>query len=503
MGTAIRSRRWLRIAVPIVAALAVVVPLAWYWVQSLTPARYSVMSMGYVDMGTSPGTMSTSMDGMHSGHAAGDTVRARSVTDLIADPRRPADVRVDLVTRQQMLSIGGRSVAGYTVNGTSPGPEIRARVGQLVEVHLTNESVKAGVALHWHGVDVPNAMDGVAGVTQDRVPVGGHFTYRFVVNRAGTYWYHSHQVSDVQVSGGLLGALVVLPQKALPDVDVTATAHIYGGVRTINGQPGTLRVDAQPGKPVRVRVINTDNGPMQVWTDTASRVVAIDGNDVNGPTDLVGRAVTVTAGGRADIEVTPPADGTAVRVQLSKNSAVVIGPASAAEPAAPVQPSTEFDPLSYGRPAPLGFDPDMADRSFDYSVGRRPGFVLGRPGLFWSINGHLFPHVPMFVVREGDVVRMRIENHSGEVHPMHLHGHRAVVLSRDGVRATGSPWWFDTLNVRDGETFEIAFVADNPGIWMDHCHNLQHAAVGMVAHLMYEGVDTPFRLGKDSGNDPE
>ncbi len=109
----------------------------------------------------------------------------------------------------------------------------------------------------------------------------------------------------------------------------------------------------------------------------------------------------------------------------------------------------------------------------------------------------------MFVVREGDVARMRIENHSGDVHPMHLHGHRAVVLSRNGVPSTGSPWWFDSLNVRDGETFEIAFVADNPGIWMDHCHNLQHAAVGMVAHLMYEGVDTPFRLGKDSGNEPE
>jgi FtsP/CotA-like multicopper oxidase with cupredoxin domain len=503
MGTAVRSRRWLRTAVPIVAARSLVVPLAWYWVHSLTPGRYSVMSMGYADPGRTGPDLMGGMAGMHSGHAATGTVRARSVTDLIADPRRPADVRVDLVTRQQMLSIGGRTVAGYTVNGTSPGPEIRARVGQLVEVHLTNESVKAGVALHWHGIDVPNAMDGVAGVTQDRVPVGGHFTYRFVVNRTGTYWYHSHQVSDVQVSGGLFGALVVLPKKALSEGDVTAVAHTYGGLRTINGQPGDVRVNAPPGKPVRVRVINTDNGPMEVWTDTAFRVVAIDGNEVNAPAKLEGRTVTVTAGGRADIEVMPPVDGTAVRVQLSKNSAVVVGPPTAPEPAEPVQPTTEFDPLSYGRPAPLGFDPDMADRQFDYSIGRRPGFVLGRPGVFWSINGHLFPNVPMFVVREGDVVRMRIRNHSGDVHPMHLHGHRAVVLSRDGVLATGSPWWFDTLNVRDGETFEIAFVADNPGIWMDHCHNLQHAAVGMVAHLMYEGVDTPFRLGKDSGNDPE
>src|SRR5680860_1792395 len=76
------------------------------------------------------------------------------------------------------------------------------------------------------------------------------------------------------------------------------------------------------------------------------------------------------------------------------------------------------------------------------------------------------------------------------VHPMHLHGHHALILSRDGKPATGSPWWVDSLNVADGETYEIAFVADNPGIWMDHCHNLRHAAEGLVAHLMYAGYNT-------------
>ncbi len=86
---------------------------------------------------------------------------------------------------------------------------------------------------------------------------------------------------------------------------------------------------------------------------------------------------------------------------------------------------------------------------------------------------------------------------------MHLHGHRGVVLARNGVAATGSPWWFDTLNVADRETYDIAFVADNPGIWMDHCHNLEHAEDGMVAHLMYSGVDTPYRIGGPAGNQPE
>jgi FtsP/CotA-like multicopper oxidase with cupredoxin domain len=115
----------------------------------------------------------------------------------------------------------------------------------------------------------------------------------------------------------------------------------------------------------------------------------------------------------------------------------------------------------------------------------------------------MYPEVPMYVVRRGDVVVMRIHNGSNEDHPMHLHGHHAVVLSRDGAAATGSPWWVDSLHVDQDETYEIAFVADNPGIWMDHCHQLKHAAEGLLAHLMYDGVHTPYRIGGPAANEPE
>jgi FtsP/CotA-like multicopper oxidase with cupredoxin domain len=84
---------------------------------------------------------------------------------------------------------------------------------------------------------------------------------------------------------------------------------------------------------------------------------------------------------------------------------------------------------------------------------------------------------------------------------MHLHGHHVVVLSRDGVRASGSPWWTDSLEVGNGETYEIAFIADNPGVWMDHCHNLPHATQGLVTHLGYLGVRDSFRIGDH--NEPE
>jgi FtsP/CotA-like multicopper oxidase with cupredoxin domain len=500
------SRQAVRVALPILATIAIVAPLAWMWQASRMPAAYSVMEMGYLDYGD--GVQAEPSVAGHGGHGDANghgrhSGSARSITDLVADPARAADVRVDLVTRQEVLTIGGRSIAWFTVNGTSPGPEIRVSQGQLVEVHLRNESVAAGVALHWHGVDVPNAMDGVAGVTQDAVPIGGQFAYRFVADRAGSFWYHSHQVSNPQVAGGLLGSLVVTPQPGIAQqVDVSALAHTYGGVRTINGKAEDLRVPARPGQQVRVRITNTDNGAMQVWASGSYRLLAIDSAEVNQPSQVSGRSVTLTAGARADIEVHTPADGSVARLQLSKATAVIIGPPGADAPMPP-QPGAELDLLTYGSPAPLGLDPARATRRFDYLIGRRPGFVKGRPGMLWSINRHLYPNVPMFVVREGDVVLVHVDNHSSEVHPMHLHGHHMVVLARDGVAATGSPWWVDSLNVAANESYNVAFVADNPGIWMDHCHNLKHAADGMVAHLMYEGFDTPYRIAGPADNRPE
>ena len=472
--------------------------MAWLWQASLTPASYSVMDMGTADYGGGA-RIETLEHAGHGGHDHGPP--PRSITELVADPKRPAEVRVRLVTRQEQLIIGGRAVAGYTVNGTSPGPEIRARQGELIEVRLRNESVPAGVALHWHGVDVPNAMDGVAGVTQDAVPVSGEFVYRFVAEQVGTYWYHSHQVSNPQVAGGLLGSLVVLPKAGIAQpVDVTAIAHTYEGVRTLNGRVGDLRVPAKPGQRVRLRITNTDNSSLEVWSSAPYRLVAIDGTEVHRPTPVSGQALTLTAGARGDLEVQAPQDGSAVRVQVSKATAVIIGNGDVP---VPPQPTEELDLLRYGSSAPLRFDPAHATRRFDYLIDRRPGFVRGRPGMWWAINGQLYPNIPMFVVREGDVATVHIENRSTEVHPMHLHGHHMVVLARDGVAATGSPWWVDSLNVRAGETYDVAFVADNPGIWMDHCHNLKHAEEGMVAHLMYEGYDTRFRLGGEVANQPE
>ncbi len=498
-----------RLLASCIASAALVVPVTWMWQTSLVPSTFSVMDMGYVDFGGGPRVEMPHGTGHRHGAALGQAAHEHSdstvsVPDLVVDPDAPADVRVELVAEQGTFTLAsGRKVDGYTLNGSSPGPLIEATQGDLVEVEVRNASVPAGITLHWHGIDVPNAEDGVAGVTQDAVGVGEEHTYRFVAEDAGTYWYHSHQVSHVQVLGGLLGPVLIHPADRDPDVaDHIALTHLYDGLRTVNGLEGDVRAPAEPGQRARIRIINTDNGPVEVWLTHPYRMVAVDGQDVNEPTEVADLAVTVTAGGRADLEFDVPEDGSAVRIEIGGSTSVLVGPATATAPEVP-KPEDHLDLLTYGTPAPIGFDADTADREFDYNIGRRPGFVDGKPGLWWSINGKLYPDVPMYVVQEGDVAVMRIRNDSGDVHPMHLHGHHAVVLSRDGVRATGSPWWVDSLNVLDGEEYEIAFLADNPGVWMDHCHNLKHAAEGLIAHLMYDTVSTPYVVGGPSHNEPE
>src|SRR5262245_14195816 len=180
--------------------------------------------------------------------------------------------------------------------------------------------------------------------------------------------------------------------------------HVYDGVRTVNGLETDTRVSVPPGQRARVRVINTDNGPTSAWvTGAAARVLAVDGVDLNAPPPFEHASVLVTAGGRVDFGVSMPADGRPVRVQIGGNLGVVLATGSAGSPPTAARPDSTLDILSYGQPAPLPFDPNRADRTFAYDIGRRPGFVDGRPGYFWTINGHLFPDVPMFVVAKGNV----------------------------------------------------------------------------------------------------
>jgi FtsP/CotA-like multicopper oxidase with cupredoxin domain len=474
--------------------LAGLLALGRMWWESRLPSTYSVMDYGSHDFGGGP---------VPPGHDARGAV---DVAGLKGPQDGAPDARFTLTAKQGTVRLAsGRTIDGLTFNGRSPGPELRVRRGQLVEVTLRNEDVDSGVSIHWHGVDVPNAEDGVAGVTQNAVLPGESYTYRFRPEQQGTFWYHTHQSSSKEVRRGLFGALVIEPARPAPPAgtDLVAVAHDYDGTPTLNGNDGGTKRQVRPGTPVRLRIVNTDNTPQRFTVaGTPFRVLAIDGTDLNEPQPLENTRLVVTGGGRYDIGFTMPASAVELRLQDTE-AAIALSPDGRGELPPPTG-GVDFDPATYGRPRPTPFDASSRfDRTFVLDVGRKPGFFDGRPGMQWTINGEIYPDVPMFIVEEGDLVKVRIENDSGSVHPMHLHGHHALVLSRDEQPVTGSPWWTDTLSVEPNETYELAFRANNPGVWMDHCHNLKHAADGLTMHLAYAGVTTHFRVGGGAHNHPE
>jgi FtsP/CotA-like multicopper oxidase with cupredoxin domain len=482
-------------ALAIAAGSIVAVGIGWLWYDSRLPAGYGVMEYGAADYGSGVGAGASEHD--HAGHV--------SVTRLTETATGAPDVRVRLTAGSERIRLpSGRTIDALAFNGRVPGPELRLRQGALVEVTLVNRDVEDGVSVHWHGLDVPNAVDGVSGVTQDAVMPGRRHVYRFRAEQAGTYWYHSHQHSSTQVRRGLYGAIVVLPRRrpARRTLDLTAVSHTFPGARTLGASDGVTRKAVAAGTPVRLRLVNSDSNPMRfVVAGSPFRVVAIDGTDLHAPPAIAGRTLEVAAGGRYDVAFTMPRTPVEVAT-LGGRTAFVFSRDGRGDVAVPEELPL-FDPATYGRPRAEALANARFDRTFVLDIGRKIGFVDGRPGYHWTINGKLFPDVPTFVVGPGDLVKVVIANDSGADHPMHLHGHHMLVLSRDGLRVSGSPWWVDTLNVLPGEEYEVAFRADNRGLWMLHCHNLGHAADGLTMHLAYEGVSTPFRIGKPAGNRPE
>ena len=427
-----------------------------------------------------------------------------SVTDLRTPPGGTVQ-KIELVAQTQAVTLpSGRVVDAWTF-GSLPGPTLTAQVGETFEVSLRNRDITAGVTLHWHGLSVPNGEDGVAGVTQDAVFPGDTFAYRFRAERPGTFWYHTHQHARTGIQRGLYGALVVQPPTgSATGVDLVLPFHTIGGTAILGGSDQVQREVVAAKTPVRLRLVNTDQHPRRFALNGAAfRVVALDGVDLNGPTEVSGQALRVPAGGRYDLAFPMPANPVRLSVEGARQAGLVLAQdADASEPEATVAKAT-FDPTTYGSPQPV---PDL-NGEFDVSttivLDRLPRVVRGRPALAQTVNGGVYPDIPPIMVTEGDRVRVRVVNRSFETHPMHPHGHHVLVLSVNGRSPTGSPLWLDTFDVQPGEVWEVALRADNPGIWMSHCHNLEHAISGMMFHLAYTGVSTPFTHGPGSPNAPE
>ena len=464
------------------------------------------------------------------GHHGGTNVTVKDptpVSSLVGDTSADAVVRhYELTARVEQVTLpSGQTTEAWTF-GSLPGPALEAQLGEVMEVVLNNRDVSAGVTLHWHGYDVPNAMDGVAGATQDAVMPGQSMTYRFTAAQAGTYWYHTHQDSAEGVRKGLYGTFVVHhPASSRADTDVVVAGHDLSGLGLLGSSDRATWQRATPGSSVRVRLINTDSVQQRYLIQGAAfRAVAVDGTEVNQPQEVTGKLLRLGAGGRVDIAFTMPASPVTVRSDAAAGAVVVIAPQESAAgesqevtpdklPAGVFTTTPVLDLLDYGKPLVQdgnGSEPAHAitkeravTREEVMVLDRQFRFVDGIPRYAFTVNGAAYPLVPSIEVAEGDTVKVTIVNRTSEPHPMHPHGHHVQVLSRNGVVPSGSPLVLDTVDVLPGEVWELLLHADNPGIWMDHCHNLDHAAEGMMMLLKYQGVSSPFVHGGHSHNRPE
>jgi len=402
----------------------------------------------------------------------------------------------------------------WAFDGRVPGPEIRVAQGARVVRRLEN-GLDAPTAVHWHGIRIANAMDGVPYLTQAAVPPGGDFLYDFAVPDAGTWWYHSHARSFEQVARGLYGTLIV-EEPAPPEVDaeevlvlddwrLTDAAALQDGFGSLHdaahaGRIGnwvTLNGRSEWRRPVRrharlrLRLVNAATARVfRLETRGLSgRIVALDGMPLETPQPL--GPLTLAPAQRVDliVDVTAGEGEEALLVSVERDggyalaSMPVSGAASAAARPAPgpLPPNPVAMPGALGAARRLRLA--MAGGAMGGMATARlgeetlPARALAARGMVWAFNGRAgLPDAPLAELARGETVALEMINDTRWPHAMHLHGHhfRAV-----GARGALGPLR-DTLLVGAGKTATIAFVADNPGDWLVHCHMLAHAASGMM-----------------------
>jgi FtsP/CotA-like multicopper oxidase with cupredoxin domain len=433
-------------------------------------------------------------------------------TDLAIDLNPdPNVVEIDLVAAPSWQTLldgddGPVDVPMWTYNGQFPGPTIQATVGDEVVVHFRND-LDEPTTVHWHGLRVSDQMDGNPRI-QDPVQPGETFTYRYVVNEAGSYWYHPHMRTHEQMDRGLVGTLVVHELEppaydrerfvVFDDILLASGGVIPGFMRSgpemVHGRTGNVlltdgfgdskTIHVKQGEVERWRIVNTTNARTfdlgfkggNPW------VIATDGGLLGVEHSFRAPRLELPVGQRYDLEMSydeagefevvgyflsRDENGDIVTIEIPVVTVVVeptgIVPRRVRLPEAPVRAHRAID-----REVTLEFD------------------AVNDPerGLVWRINGKAhWMDGPIFTFDEGETVKINLVNKVGPEHPFHLHGQWFEVLN-DGRWFTDRPGLKDTVRLPGMERLSIVASFDNPGRWMAHCHIAEHAELGMMGEIV-------------------
>ena len=393
----------------------------------------------------------------------------------------------------------------WNYNEQIPGPILKGKQGSTLVVDLQN-SLSEPTSVHWHGLRIDNAMDGVPGVTQSPIEPGETFTYRLDLKEAGTFWYHPHFNSGEQMERGLKGALIVEESRSQPwsqdivwlldDWRLQKNGNIYphfnihpdlmhegrwGNVITINGivQP---EISVSPGERIRLRLINGANARIFVHklTGLSARVIAVDGRPVSSFFEY--RDFPLSPGNRVDLDITIPEDAEGKTYVLEDDftrTRHVLGKIKVK--AVSVVPTPRFTPPTAADFIPGDIFKDIKiTKNWDLNAVRGGKFGIG-----WAMNQQLWPDADTVKHPIGTPMKIQFTNRSNRLHPMHIHGVFFRVLSING-KSYVEPFTRDTVLVGPLQTIVIGMVPEHRGIWMAHCHIQTHAESGMMTTIEIE-----------------
>ncbi|MEW4344288.1 multicopper oxidase family protein [Vibrio diabolicus] len=397
-------------------------------------------------------------------------------------------------------------------NGRIPAPIIRCRQGEKVTINFINK-LSEPTTIHWHGLRIPIEMDGVPFLSQAPIMPGETFTYEFTPPDAGTFWYHPHMNSVKQLGMGLVGLIIV--EEAEPvQFDEEHEVVLKHWHLDKQGQWKNLmvpRLSARMGTPgewssvngthepvytlkqnatTRLRIANVDNTityPIAI-EGTEAWVIAIDGNPVKTPYRLTQHKIG--PGMRLDIGLIAPKAGERVYVRQMKGRfpfslcefEVVESdlPSNKKLPLLPLNPVPDLD-LENAKQIDYVFEWEGAITPVDKSGKAIPKFWLMNKRAWEGMSIDNIP-APLSTLELGKTYIFNLKNVTQYHHPIHLHGHTFTVLELDGKKLD-EPFHTDTVLLGKNGSAKAAFVANNPGRWMYHCHVIEHMKTGLMGYI--------------------